>query len=265
MVAALSKTAQLKIQQALAQWQHWNSGEPLAVEPVLRRTLEGGRSNISVLVASEEREFVLRLDGQSPQRLGLSRAAEWRAHQNAAARKLAPQPVYFNPELGVLISEFCPQDDCPLTGSEELQAVASLLRDIHKLPAVKFRLQPMARAAHYQGLLGESALPDSFVEACSRLQTSANTCLCHNDLLRENRLQQNGKLTAIDWEYTAMGDPWFDLAVICEGDQLSEAECSQLSEAYLEAAPDLEQQQRLRDNRLAYRYLTELWLRLTGL
>ncbi|MCZ6829375.1 MAG: phosphotransferase family protein [Gammaproteobacteria bacterium] len=265
MVAALPKAAQLKVQQALAQWQHWLCPLPLTVEPVVKRTLAGGLSNISVLVASEEREFVLRLDGQSPQRLGLSRAAEWRAHQNAAARELAPQPVYFNPELGVLISAYCPQNELLLRDGEELDALAELLRSIHSLPPVKFRLQPLARAAHYQGLLGESMLPEEFVKACARLQTSASACLCHNDLLRENRLQQNGHLMAIDWEYTAMGDPWFDLAVICEGDQLSDVECQQLSQAYLQAPPGPEQQQRLQDNRVAYRFLTQLWQRLTGL
>ena len=62
-----------------------------------------------------------------------------------------------------------------------------------------------------------------------------------------------------------MGDPWFDLAVICEGDQLSDAECQQLSQAYLQAPPGPEQQQRLQDNRVAYRFLTQLWQRLTGL
>ena len=103
------------------------------------------------------------------------------------------------------------------------------------------------------------------MQACDRLQTEAVACLCHNDLLRENRLQRDGRLMAIDWEYTAMGDPWFDLAVICEGDGLTDAQCRQLSEAYLQAAPAAEHRQRLQDNRVAYRYLTKLWLRLTGL
>jgi aminoglycoside phosphotransferase (APT) family kinase protein len=265
MVTALPKPAQLKVQQALAQWQHWQCPSPLQFEPTITHSLPGGLSNTTLLVASGEREFVLRLDGQSPERLGLSRAAEWRAHCNAAARSLAPQPVYFNPELGILISEYCQQDAPRLQGAAELEALASLLRGIHSLPPVKFRLRPLARASHYLGLLGEYSLPAEFTAACSRLQEAATSCLCHNDLLRENRLQRQGGFIAIDWEYTAMGDPWFELAVICEGDQLSEDDCQQLCQYYLLGPPSRQQQVRLEDNRLAYRYLAQLWQRVTGL
>ena len=263
MVASLPPAAQLKVRQALAQWRHWHCEPQLAAEPALQRTLDGGLSNTSVLVSSGDREYVLRLDGHSPQRLGLSRAAEWRAHQNAAASHLAPEPVYFNPELGVLVSAYRRQDPELLRGAEELDAIATLLRGIHALPAVKFRLQPLDRATHYLGLLGESTPPENFIQACSRLSEATQSCLCHNDLLRENRLQHKGRLMAIDWEYTAVGDPWFDLAAICEGDGLDAAACRQLSEAYLRAPPTPAQEQRLRDNRLAYGYLTELWRRIT--
>jgi thiamine kinase-like enzyme len=264
MVAALPKTAQLKVQQALSQWRHWSTPGPLAAQPVAGQVLSGGLSNTSVLLAAGEHRFVLRLDGHNPQRLGLSRAAEWRAHQNAATAGLAPQAVYFNPELGILVSEFCEQDSPAYAGDEELQAIAALLGKIHALPPVKFRLQPLGRAQHYLGLLGESNLPEEFRNACSRLRAPGDLCLCHNDLLRENRLQRNGRLVAIDWEYAAMGDPWFDLAVICEGDALGDAECLVLCEAYLQAPLNPEQAQRLQDNRVAYRFLAEQWSRLTA-
>jgi thiamine kinase-like enzyme len=264
MVAALPKAARLKVQQALAQWRHWNTAAPLPGQPAATRLLDGGLSNTSVLLLAGECKFVLRLDGHDPQRLGLSRAAEWRSHQNAAAAGLAPQPVYFNPELGVLVSNFLEKESPAIEREDEPGAIADLLRGIHALPAVKFRLQPLSRAQHYLGLLGENTLPDDFRQACERLQSAGESCLCHNDLLRENRLQQAQRLVAIDWEYAAMGDPWFDLAVICEGDTLDDRDSLALCEAYLQASPDLAQQQRLQDNRLAYRFLAELWQRLTG-
>ena len=46
--------------------------------------------------------------------------------------------------------------------------------------------------------------------------------LCHNDLLRANRIYSGGKLWAIDWEYCAMASPWYDIAVIVNGDALNE-------------------------------------------
>lgn len=264
MVETLPQSAQLKIHQALAQWQHWQCLPALASQPTVARELTGGLSNSSLLVHSGERAFVLRLDGHSQQRLGLSRSAEWRAHKNAAMHALAPQPVYFNPELGILVSEYCEQDTTLLSGEKELNAIAGLLRGIHQLPPVKFRLQPLDRAMHYRGMLGEKTLPAEFIDTCKRLQQSANLCLCHNDLLRENRLQREDKLLAIDWEYTALGDPWFDLAVICEGDALQEQDCRHLVEAWLQAPLGGEQEQRLQDYRMVYRVLSELWVRLTA-
>ncbi len=264
MVATLPKTDELKIRQTLAQWRQWNTAAKLGEQPVAVEVLNGGLSNTSLLVAAGSQEFVLRLDGHDPQRLGLNRAAEWRSHQNASAAGLAPRPVYFNAELGVLVSEFYRQDAVALTGVKNLRAIAELLRAIHRLPPVKFRLKPLDRAHHYLGLLGETALPGEFEDACSRLGDTSDSCLCHNDLLRENRLQVNNRYVAIDWEYAAMGDPWFDLAVVCEEDQLDEQQCRQLGEAYLRSQPGAEHRQRLRDNRTAYRCLTQLWRRLTG-
>ena len=58
---------------------------------------------------------------------------------------------------------------------------------------------------------------------------------CHNDLLAPNRLRSGGKLWALDWEYCAMGSPWFDLAVISCGENYSHED----NEAFAKAAPAL--------------------------
>ena len=35
--------------------------------------------------------------------------------------------------------------------------------------------------------------------------------LCHNDLLNANLIDDGTRIRIVDWEYAAMGDPWFDL------------------------------------------------------
>jgi thiamine kinase-like enzyme len=83
--------------------------------------------------------------------------------------------------------------------------------------------------------------------------------LCHNDLLRANRLHSAGRLWAIDWEYCAMGDPWFDLAVVATGDQLDGAQRTALLKAYLHREPTSDDYLNLHRHNCVYRYLELLW------
>ncbi len=259
MTIVLSQPARLKFEQALDQYQHWQTAQGLDKKPELQSLMDGGRSNTSVLASADDRQFVMRLDGVNPQRLGLNRSAEWRTQQAAHEVELAPAPVYFNPELGILVSEF--QQQHPLQ-VDELQALADLLRGIHQLPTVHFRLQLLDRARRYLGHLKETIDPE--MEALgTHLRHTGSRCLCHNDLLRANRLSGGDRLLAIDWEYTATGDPLFDLAVICEGDGLSDSDSARLLSLYLHNEETAEQRQHLADLRGFYRYLSTLWERLT--
>ena len=196
--------------------------------------------------------------------MGLSRSAEWRALSQAAAQQLAPTPVYSNPELGILICQYH-EPDTTLSADYPLEDIATLLRAIHSLPPIKFRLDPRARARRYLHLTGGGELSREFLQACDRLTQHATTpVLCHNDLLRANRLRSNNRLLALDWEYAAMGDPLFDLAVVIEGDKLDETQASTLLGSWLIGQPTEQDQQRLVDNRLVYRELSEQWASITA-
>ncbi|MCY4428712.1 MAG: phosphotransferase family protein [Halieaceae bacterium] len=263
MAAKLPPKVQLRVEQTLDQYSHWQVDSSLPERPEAVRLLSGGRSNFSLKASAAEQHFVIRVDGPNIRRLGLNRKLEWHVQLSAWRRGLAPRPVYFNPELGVLVSRYCEAESWHAQPEVELGQVAELLRRIHALPAVKYRLQPLDRARHYAGLLHQGALPKTFESLCLRLQRTAITCLCHNDLLRANRLYSGGQLLALDWEYAAMGDPWFELAVICEGDALGDDQRRQLLTRYLSREPGRKQWQRLSDYCRVYGYLTELWERIT--
>jgi thiamine kinase-like enzyme len=261
MVETLSQPIRLRLEQALAQWRRWQHGP--ATTPTIIGLLEGGRSNTSVKISSEQANWVVRLDGINPTSLGISRSAEWRALNQAARHELAPTPTYSNPELGVLVYEFCDADPEQDPGDSEIEDIARLLRAIHALPPLKFRLDPLTRARRYLHLAGMSEPSESFLQACDRLAEEAPThVLCHNDLLRANRLRRNNKLLALDWEYTAMGDPLFDLAAVIEGDNLDDAQAKLLLTCWQDDQATQVDQQRLEDNRLVYRELNGLWERV---
>jgi aminoglycoside phosphotransferase (APT) family kinase protein len=257
MVETLPHAVRLRLEQALAQWRHWRDGPAQPPQPEAR--LEQGISNTSIRVVAGDRRWVVRLDKVNPVRLGISRAAEWHALEHAAAAQISPQPSYYNPDIGVLVCDFCEATDTP-EGAEEIADVAGLLRTIHTLPAVRFRLDPLARAQRYASIAGSKPTPD-FIATCERLANGAPTpVLCHNDLLRANRLRSHaGNLLALDWEYVAMGDPLLDLAAVIEGDSLDDASALRLLELWLEDSATEAQLSRLADQRLIYRELGRLW------
>ena len=221
--------------------------------------LGGGTSHTSILVSSGGQGWVVRLDGVEPEKLGLSRSAEWRAAKAAAARGIAPTPVYRNSQLGAWVSRHIEAEQ---VGADEITALAALLRDIHALPAIRLRLNPLRRALRYQTILGASALPRSLSAYCRQLSANPPApVLCHNDLLAANRLWSAGRQLALDWEYVAMGDPLFDLAVCIEGDNLAAPQVERLLVEYLQREPCAAEQQRLALQRRVYCELAILWRR----
>jgi len=257
MVGALPPAVRLKLDRTLARWRRWRGGP--ASKPVATGRPGGGASNVSVVVGATNGRWVVRIDGVDPPRLGLSRDAEWSAMERAAERGLAPRPVYRDPDLGVLVYEYL-DADIASDANGDIEAIGGLLRAIHALPPIEYRLDPLDRARRYLGLCGNGTPSRTFVDACRRLSSAPGTAaLCHNDPLRANRIPRGGRLLAIDWEYAAMGDPMFDLAAIVEGDGLTEEQARQLLESWLDAPARNRHRERLADNRLVYRELSRLW------
>jgi thiamine kinase-like enzyme len=64
---------------------------------------------------------------------------------------------------------------------------------------------------------------------------------CHNDLLLGNFIDDGHVIRILDWEYAAMGDPFFDLGNFAVHQGLSDTQEAMLLEAYLgqATAPDL--------------------------
>lgn len=255
-------TVQERLQQTLAQWPHWRCPLPLTGRPEVEGPLHQGHSNPSFLVSCGQR-FVVRLDGMDTRLNSINRQAEWHILNAAHRSGLAPQPCYFNPDLGSLVCSYLPQDaPAPL----DLAATAGLLRRIHALPAVHQRLHLAERIGRYARRLSRehaewlavagNALP-RLLQLTARDHSPA--VLCHNDLLRANRLSSGGRLYALDWEYAAMGQPLYDIAVLVHGDELPAQTARALLEHYLGRPPEYAELTLLTHYGCLYRYLELLW------
>lgn len=239
----------------LKQWRDWTPAPRR--EPSVVQALPLGLSNTSLLVSDGLDQWVLRLDQFDPRHLGLNRSIEYKALQLAAKAACAPEPIYHNPDLGVLVCRYLTPDASQAASPKQ---VAELLRRIHALPSLHNRLDLRRRAQRYVNLSGGNALPEALLRSCMQLERLPPLQrLCHNDLLAANRLLSAGKLYALDWEYAATGDPWFDVAVIIEGDAWSERDAEDLLQTWLSRRPSDEELERLHLQRYAYRALAQLW------
>ena len=259
-----------RLDRTLDQWRQWRCRPALRRRPELLGRLDSGLSNYSVLVQAGAR-LVVRIDGPRVIDNGLNRQAEWRALQDAHAAGLAPAPRYFNPELGALVCDYLPPDP---PREQSLQEIAALLRAIHALPPRHQRLDLRARLQRYESQLAQCA-PRRARQLAPRgarirdllgeLDTAAAALVpCHNDLLAANRLYSGARLYALDWEYSAMAEPLYDLAVTAHGDDLDAAGSLALLRAYLGRRETTQERARLQRCGCVYRFLEILWYAAAG-
>ncbi len=260
MTGSASATVRLKLEQAMGQWRQWQTKPPLPGAPHLLGPLAGGGSNDSFLVGAAERRYVLRVDRVNPASNGISRLVEWRALMSASALGIAPRPCYFNPELGVLVCDYLETEPANTT---DPAALATLLRAIHGLPAVHFRMDPGERIRRYEHQLagdwaGLQSLSPRLLSAIDALGP-VTPALCHHDLSRDNLLLCAGRLVALDWEYAAMGNPWFDIAHVVSDQDLSTDDTNRLLQAYLDRQPSAIERRHLQLQGLVAHLLELLW------
>jgi len=265
MAKALPESTKHRLTLALKQWRQWTTKVPLSHAPEINQHLDEGISNTSILVTTAQQSFVVRLDGVDTRSHSLNRQVEWKALLRASRVDLAPSPVYLNPDLGVLVCEYLPLDENQRQTESD---VAGLLTRIHSLPSIHQRIDLPQRINQYLHQLearqpGVSQTLSTLTQLTTRALNQASQqdpelVLCHNDLHSANRLRCQGKLYALDWEYSGMNHRWFDLAVVCECDPKTTAPELLLS-AYLSRDASPQERDLLLAFRLFYRYLAWLW------
>jgi thiamine kinase-like enzyme len=152
--------------------------------------------------------------------------------------------------------------------------IAQLLRRIHQLPPRHHRLDLPERLLGYEKKLAQLAparAPQlgsyrAAVRAilAGALEVPCPAVHCHHDLLRANRLYSGGRLFALDWEYSAMGNPWYDLAVVIAGDSLSAQDADLLLETYLGRPAEAAERSLVTNFGCVYRYLEVMWYLVQG-
>lgn len=185
------------------------------------RTLHAGPIKTSYLVQQGAQRYVLRVDEPAARAMGLDREAEFANLQLAWRAGLAPEPVAWRGgERALLLTRYAPGRawrGSDLRQSARLKQLAAQLRRLHALPETGPALDLEQALAGYARRAGGRAAHELAIRAGRLLARSGlgqgDLAFCHNDPIAGNVVGFR-RILLIDWEYSARGDPLFDLAVV---------------------------------------------------
>jgi thiamine kinase-like enzyme len=205
--------------------------------------LGGGITNNNVKVELDGDVFVLRIAGQDTELLGIDRHVEVEATRAAAALGIGPEVVDFIEPEGWLVTRFIAGEPIPaerMREPETLRHVADALRTLHAGPPVSGSFDSLRVVEQYleTALRRGGSEPEPYawaqgiVQRIEAVRGGAQPCLCHNDLLNANFIDDGQRIRIVDWEYAGMGDRFFDLANFAINHELGESARRDLLEAY---------------------------------
>lgn len=221
-----------------------------------------GRTNLNYIVTDAKqppKRYFARVAHDLPHH-GVTRTAEQAAQRAAADANIAPRVVYADEALmvthlvdGRALTE--PElkralDDVAAGApSPQLAALTEAIRAVHRTPPPAELLSdaaPCWRGPHFDRWLGyvagysrTSLLADA-AAAVPELESAAGDAgtphFCHFDLLPDNFVvhRVGGGVSVVDFEYSAVGQPLMDVAILAMGCDLSATQDAILLASFLE-------------------------------
>jgi thiamine kinase-like enzyme len=208
-------------------------------------TLGGGITNLNYRVDVEGESFVVRIPGKDCELLGIDRQREYACTKAASRSGVGPEVVHYLEAEGILVTSFIPGRAISMEEMGRpttIRRVAESLRRYHSGPAFPGTFSALATILEYLRISRSGAsLPsriDWMVEQAEVIDRALRAVPrpprpCHNDLLAANFIDDGHLIRIVDWEYAAMGDPFFDLGNFAVHHGLSDTQEAMLLEAYL--------------------------------
>lgn len=221
-------------------------------------------------------DYCLRIPGEGTGEY-IDRANEAIAAQEAARAGVSPEAVHADPESGLMVTRFIsgavtmtPEQFASRPGAPARAGHA--LRKLHGSGArFPFRFELFAMIDSYLGLLAgkDVDLPDGYHAAVAQAAAvksalearPAALAPCHCDPLCENFLDDGARMWIVDWEYSGMNDPMWDLGDLSVEAGFDAARDEEMLEAYFGGAPDPADRGRM----VIYKAMCDLLWTLWGL
>ncbi|WP_434618948.1 phosphotransferase [Tabrizicola sp. M-4] len=190
---------------------------------------------------------ILRIPGEGTAEY-IDRANEAVAARAAAAAGVSPEVVHVDPASGVMVTRFIP--DCVTMTPALFRSragsparAARAFRQLHDSGQIfPARFDIFAMIDDYSALLATKAmaLPEGYEAAVAEAQAVRAALAvhpvplvpCHCDPLCENFLDTGARMWIVDWEYSGMNDPMWDLGDLSVEAGFDAAQDEELLTAY---------------------------------
>lgn len=189
----------------------------------------GGMSNKNFKVTKGRQEYVLRVPGIGSEGM-VVRSNEEQNSIQACKMGINPPVRYFNAETGIKLADFVRNAET-LNGAtiqrpSNMKKIAGIFRTLHH-SHVRFgnEFNVFNEIVNYEQLLekAEGKMYEGYEKVREKVfkledylnQLGVSVKPCHNDLVAENFLKaEDGTIYLIDWEYSGMNDPMWDIAAL---------------------------------------------------
>jgi thiamine kinase-like enzyme len=218
----------------------------------------------------------LRIPGKGTEEY-INRANEAVAAREAAKAGVSPQVLHFDEATGVMVTRFVegaetmsPEKFRSRKGSPARAGAA--FRKLHTSGAVfPFRFELFAMIDDYLKILStkDVALPTGYHDVVREAESVRSALAahprpnvaCHCDPLCENFLDTGGRMWIVDWEYSGMNDPMWDLGDLSVEGGFDAAQDDEMLLAYFGGEPSAQDRGRV----VVYKAMCDLLWTLWGL
>lgn len=235
------------IEQVIASIPDW------AGRTVTSERIQAGLTNTNYRVVVDGVAQFVRIPGAATELLAVDRGNEIHNTQAAAVAGVSPKVTQTIPEWGVFVLEWL---DATTMSNESLRApgmpsrIAEVLRELHAGPAFRDDFDMVRLSERYLAVVDERsiAIPSGYrehLDQIPRIEAALGRhplapVPCHNDLLAENYLDAGVRLWLVDYEYSGMNDPAFELGNTAQELGFDDAQVAELCAAYFgDASPAL--------------------------
>jgi len=236
----------------------------------------GGLTNLVYRIDSGGERFVLRIPGKGTEEY-IDRAVEIHNARVAARAGVSAEVVYADVGSGVMLTRhidaavtMAPDEFARRPGAAARAGEA--LKRMHECgEAFEFRFELFAMIDDYLRILDErkAELPDGYgdvVESAQPVRAAlqrnpAALAPCHCDPLCENFLDNGERMWIVDWEYSGMNDPLWDLGDLSVEAGFTPAQDLDMLRAYCGGEPSPAQLGRM----VIYKAMCDLLWTLWGL
>ena len=217
---------------------------PLSVEQL------GGLTNLVYRIRAVDNDYVLRIAGPGTEEF-IDRRVEEHNSRAAAAAGVAPEVIFFDASDGLMLMPHINGETMSPEGFRSTPGAptraARAFRKLHRSgETFEFRFELFSMIDDYLAILDRlgATLPDGYHDVVREAESvravldakPAQLAPCHCDPLCENFLDTGEAMWIVDWEYSGMNDPLWDLGDLSVEAGLDAAGDRELMEAYCDGS-----------------------------